>query len=211
MHLFIRCKCCLIISLPSHSFNPNDLSRDELREICVSLDSDKGSNNPNPDRQTRSARSSQAVGVSSSLSFYASRCIRREHIPSSSSGGEIVIRCLEHQKVQSVRHILSVRSGDGRRVESAISEVQPASIASLNSEENDADAVEEGRFSCLYWNSQQSFRDAKLGTLVLTSDHISFESSSKTLMGCFVYEVGRPLYSLLRTQFSMLRAYPDTR
>ena len=110
-----------------------------------------------------------------------------------------------------MRHILSVRSGDGRRVESAISEVQPASIASLNSEENDADAVEEGRFSCLYWNSQQSFRDAKLGTLVLTSDHISFESSSKTLMGCFVYEVGRPLYNLLRTQFSMLRAYPDTR
>jgi hypothetical protein len=181
---------------PSHSFNPNDLSRDELREVCVPLDSD------NLDRQIRITRSSQGSGVSPSLSFYASRCIRREHIPSSSSVGEIVIR-LQQQKVRSIRHILTVRSGDGRRVESAVSEAQPLSIVPFNSEEIDADVVEEGRFTCLYWNSQQSFRDAKLGTLVLTSDHISFESSSLTLMGCFIYEVDSPLYSLLQRLFSV--------
>jgi hypothetical protein len=170
--------CC------SHSFNPNDLVRDELREIRLSLDPEK----ENPERQSQAARHSQAAVQSPSVSFFATRNIRREAVPSNSSSGEIIIR-LDQHKVKSVRHILSVRSGDGRRADSAVSESQPASTAPAVPEDNETEVVEEGHFSCLYWNSQQSARDAKLGTLFLTSDHISFESSSKTLMGCFVYDV----------------------
>jgi hypothetical protein len=168
----------------SHSFNPNDLERGELREIRLSPDYEKDS----PERQSHAVRHSPFAGHSSTVVFSATRNIRREQVPSTSSSGEIIIR-LDQHKIQSVRHILSVRSGDGRRVENAASDFQLSAAAPVSSDENDTEVVEEGRFSCLYWNSQQSVKDAKLGTLLLTSDHISFQSSSGTLMGCFVYEV----------------------
>ena len=129
------------------------------------------------------------------VSNASQRQVRRDAValPSNTSAVEIIIR-LDPKKAQPVRQVLSVRSGDGRLAENGNGEV--SRMTSVNEslfagEDNDPEVVEEGRFSCRYFNSKQSVRDAKLGHLVVSSDHVSFfdSSSSRSIMSCFVYEV----------------------
>ena len=142
-------------------------------------------------------RTSSANVVGPRLTFDAVKKVRNEPIPVSSGSGELIIRLDQHVKVKSVLQILSVPVGDGRRTHDEKSaQAASAEVSRMTSVtaagEADAEAVEEGRFSCKYWASQQSVRDAKLGTLVVTSDRISFESSLSKYSICFIYEVAPP-------------------
>ena len=235
-----RARACSLSRCPrascSFSLNPKDISEnsEQPHEMTGILISDgKEANTPGGkkgDTHSRSstssasgdARGSVVVRTQSArvlgprIAFTASRKVRSDRIPSG-SGGELIIRLEQQAKVKSVLQILSVASGDGRRVLDEKSANAPladreaarSAAAASAGEGVDADAEEEGRFSCMcastfgaiggcacmltrrcrYWASQQSARDAKMGTLIVTSDRISFEIASATCMSCFIYEV----------------------
>lgn len=198
----VTCNSCFFPHPPpfcSHLFNPHDLlQNDESREVVISYNTEK------QDGGSPGARKASVTQSSPTVSFLATRNFRQEHLPSGSSSSGVFIRFTRQgPKARSdcriTCQILSVHSGDGRSVDHPQSNV----VESLRgpeftgAEDNDADAVEveEGRFSCMYWSSQQAVRDAELGVLVVTSDHISFEISDRNIMRCFIYEVTRPARS----------------
>jgi hypothetical protein len=137
-----------------------------------------------------STRRSSAASVCI-VSFCATKRVRREALalPSNTKAVEIIIR-IDPPKSRSVRQILAARSGDGRSAEHQGADVQTFVSESSPVDDPEPEVVEEGRFICRYWNSNQSVREAKTGSMVVTSDHISFvDSFSRNVMSCFVYEV----------------------
>jgi hypothetical protein len=171
------------------------LQNDESRDVVITFNTEK------QDGSSPSARKASVTQASPTVSFLATRKLRQEHIPSGSSSSGIFIRFTRQgpkarADCRIACQILSVHSGDGRSIDHPQSNV----VESLRgpeftgAEDNDTDVVEveEGRFSCMYWSSQQAVRDAKLGVLVVTSDHISFEISDRNIMRCFIYEVTCP-------------------
>ena len=125
------------------------------------------------------------------VSFCATKRVRREALalPSNTKAADIIIR-IDPPKARVVRLILAARIGDGRSAEHQGADVQTFVSESSPVDDPEPEVVEEGRFICRYWNSNQSVREAKTGSMVVTSDHISFvDSFSRNVMSCFVYEV----------------------
>jgi hypothetical protein len=200
----LHAKCVFFAHSPpfcSYLLTPHDMLKNESRDFHF------GFHNENQDSSSPGPTPKKADVVQSSprVSFLATRKLRQEPIPQSSSGSGMFIRFSRQgpkarSDCRTACQILSVHNGDGRSTDHPQSNVVESLRASefIDGEDNDIDAVEveEGRFSCMYWSSQQAARDAKLGILVVTSDHISFEISDRNMMRCFFYEVNCPAPSL---------------